>query len=45
MIEKPSESEKEYFGRQEIERRRKLAAERQAKVQAEEREREQRCIS
>ena len=41
MIEKPSENEEEYFGRQEIERRRKLAAERQAKVQTEEREREQ----
>jgi uncharacterized protein len=35
----PSENEEEYFARQEIELRRKLAAERQAKIQAEERER------
>jgi hypothetical protein len=41
MIEKPSENEEEYFGRQEIERKRKLADERQAKVQVEERERAQ----
>jgi hypothetical protein len=39
MIEKPSENEEEYFGRVEIELRRKLAAERQAKIDAEEKER------
>lgn len=38
MIEKPSENEEEYFARQAIEQRRKLAEERQAKMEAEERE-------
>ncbi|MEK7408048.1 MAG: zf-TFIIB domain-containing protein [Acidobacteriota bacterium] len=40
MPAKPSASEEEYFARQEAERRRKLAEERQAKLLAEERERE-----
>jgi len=40
MFAKPSASEEEYFARQEAERRRKLAEERQAKLLAEERERE-----
>ena len=39
MPVKPSASEEEYFARQESERRRKLAEERQAKLEAEERER------
>jgi uncharacterized protein len=38
MLQKPSENEDEYFGRLEIELRRKLAAERQAKIKAEEQE-------
>jgi hypothetical protein len=37
---KPSENEEEYFARQEAERRRKVAEERQAKLIEEERERE-----
>ncbi len=36
---KPSDSEEEYFARQEAERRRKIAEERQANIQDEERER------
>ena len=40
MPVKPSAQEEEYFARQEAERRRKLAQERQARLQAEERERE-----
>ncbi len=40
MIEKRSASEDEYFARKEAERKRRLAAERQAKLLAEERERE-----
>jgi len=40
MPVKPSASEEEYFVRQEVERRRKVAEERQAKLLAEERERE-----
>jgi Zn-finger nucleic acid-binding protein len=40
MPVKPSTSEEEYFARQEVERRRKAAEERQATVRAEERERE-----
>jgi hypothetical protein len=40
MSEKPSASEEEYFLRQEAERRRKVAEERQAKLLTEERERE-----
>ena len=40
MIEKPSENEEEYFARQAIELRRKLAGERQAKMDREERESE-----
>lgn len=40
MPVKPSESEDEYFVRQEAERLRKASAERQAKIQQEERERE-----
>jgi len=40
MPVKPSASEEEYFARQEAERRRKMAQERQAKLLAEERERE-----
>jgi len=39
MPVKPSASEEEYFARQEAERRRKLAEERQATLAAEERER------
>jgi hypothetical protein len=39
MPVKPSVSEEEYFARQESERRRKVAEERQAKIEAEERER------
>jgi uncharacterized protein len=39
MPVKPTASEEEYFARQESERRRKLAEERQAKLVAEERER------
>jgi len=38
MIEKPSENEQEYFAKQEIEFRRKFAQERQAKIEAEQRE-------
>ena len=38
MIEKPSANEEEYFAKQEIELRRKMAAERQAKLAVEERE-------
>lgn len=38
MIEKPSENEEEYFARQQIELKRKLAAERQARIEAEERD-------
>lgn len=38
MPVKPSESEEEYFARQEAERMRKLAAERETRMQAEERE-------
>ena len=38
MIEKPSENEEEYFGKKEIELRRKLAEERQAQIAEEERE-------
>ncbi len=40
MPVKPSESEDEYFVRQEAERLRKLSAERHAKIELEERERE-----
>jgi hypothetical protein len=40
MPVKPSDNEEEYFARLEIERRRKFAEERQAKIQQEERERE-----
>jgi hypothetical protein len=40
MPAKPSANEEEYFARQEAERRRKLAEERQTKLLAEERERE-----
>ena len=40
MPVKPSDAEEEYFARQELELRRKIAAEHQAKVQAEEKERE-----
>ena len=40
MPVKPSESEDEYFVRLEAERLRRASAERQAKIQAEERERE-----
>ena len=39
MPVKPTASEEEYFARQEAERRRKVAEERQAKLEAEERER------
>jgi uncharacterized protein len=39
MPVKPSDSEEEYFARQEAERRRKLAEERQARIALEERER------
>ncbi len=39
MPVRPSEKEEEYFARQEAERRRRIAAEQQAKLQAEERER------
>jgi len=38
MLEKPSENEQEYFARQEIELKRKLAAERQAAMEAAQRE-------
>jgi uncharacterized protein len=38
MISKPSSNEEEYFARQEIERRRKLAQERQATLLDSERE-------
>jgi len=38
MMEKPSENEEEYFARQQIELKRKAAAERHAKIEAEERE-------
>ena len=38
MIEKPSENEEEYFARQQIELKRKAAAERHAKIEAEEHE-------
>ena len=37
-MEKPSENEEEYFARQQIESKRKAAAERHAKIEAEERE-------
>jgi hypothetical protein len=40
MPVKPSASEEEYFARQEAERRRKVAEERQAALKSEERERE-----
>jgi hypothetical protein len=40
MMEKPSQNEEEYFARQELERRREAAEERQAALQIEERERE-----
>jgi uncharacterized protein len=40
MPVKPSENEEEYFARQEAELKRKLASEHQAKLKAEERERE-----
>jgi hypothetical protein len=40
MPVKPSDAEEEYFARQELELRKKIAAEHQAKMQAEERERE-----
>ena len=40
MPVKPTENEDEYFVRREAERRRKLAAERQAKMEKEQRERE-----
>ncbi len=40
MPVKPSAGEEEYFARQEVERRRKAAQERQATLMAEERERE-----
>ena len=40
MPVKPSASEAEYFARQEVERRRKVAEERQATLMTEERERE-----
>ena len=40
MPVKPSDAEEEYFARQELELRRKIAAEHQAQMQAEERERE-----
>lgn len=36
---KPSRPEEEYFAREEVERRRKMAAERQAQIQEEERQR------
>lgn len=39
MPVKPTASEEEYFARQEAERRRKVAEERQAKLEVEERER------
>lgn len=39
MPVKPSDSEEEYFARQETERRRKVAAEQQARLKTEERER------
>jgi uncharacterized protein len=39
MPEKPSEKEDEYFVRQDMERRRKLSQEREAKIAEEERER------
>ena len=35
-MEKPSKNEEEYFARQQIELKRKLAAERQARIEAEE---------
>ncbi len=40
MPDKPSANEEEYFARQEVERRRKVAEERQAGLAVEERERE-----
>jgi hypothetical protein len=40
MPVKPSDNEEEYFARQEAERLRKLAEERQAKIAADQRERE-----
>jgi len=40
MPVKPSTSEEEYFARQEVERRRKIAKERHAKLKTEERERD-----
>lgn len=40
MNEKPSPNEEEYFARQELERRRRVAEERQATLRTEERERE-----
>jgi hypothetical protein len=39
MIEKPSENEEEYFTRQEMETKRRLAADHQARIQQEERAR------
>ena len=41
MPVKPSDNEEEYFARQQAELKRKLAIESQAKIKAEEREREQ----
>ena len=38
MLEKPSKNEEEYFARQEFELRKKMAAERQAELATEERE-------
>lgn len=40
MPVRPSENEEEYFARQEFERRKQAAADRQARIQVEERERE-----
>ena len=40
MPVRPSENEEEYFARQEFERRKQAAAERQARIEKEERERE-----
>jgi hypothetical protein len=40
MMEKPSSNEEEYFAKLELERRRKMAEERQAALKVEEREKE-----
>lgn len=40
MMEKPSSNEEEYFAKLELERRRKMAEERQAELKVEEREKE-----